>query len=216
MRLGARDYDPETGRWTVKDPLLFDGGDTNLYAYALNDPINNIDPSGTHAEIIAAAGACFSNPACATAVAGVAGALALGIGASCILGGPCGDLIDEAVDRMTGGPDTVGPRLDDIDRRLDDLSRRLDDVGEFEIPPTVGPTCDVGDRPMEMGKGGKGKGERGRTKKPEGTDNPFKHMKPDPKDPGKVKVKDPHTGKEVTKPTPPGFPEWWKEKHGGS
>lgn len=43
---GVRDYDPETGRWTSKDPILFNGGDTNLFGYVLNDPINLIDPSG--------------------------------------------------------------------------------------------------------------------------------------------------------------------------
>jgi len=47
---GARDYDPETGRWTSKDPIRFNGGDTNLYGYVLNDPINLIDPSGKLSE----------------------------------------------------------------------------------------------------------------------------------------------------------------------
>ena len=42
----ARDYDPETGRWTAKDPTRFDGGDTNLYAYVGNDPINSTDAAG--------------------------------------------------------------------------------------------------------------------------------------------------------------------------
>ena len=46
VRFGARDYDAETGRWTAKDPILFAGGDTNLYGYVLNDPINFSDSSG--------------------------------------------------------------------------------------------------------------------------------------------------------------------------
>ena len=46
VRFGARDYDAETGRWTSKDPILFAGGDANLYGYVANDPINGLDPSG--------------------------------------------------------------------------------------------------------------------------------------------------------------------------
>ena len=47
VRFGARDYDPEVGRWTAKDPLLFGGGDTNLFGYVLHDPVNRTDPRGT-------------------------------------------------------------------------------------------------------------------------------------------------------------------------
>ncbi len=46
VRFGHRDYDPETGRWTAKDPILFAGGDTDLYGYCVNDPVKWIDPSG--------------------------------------------------------------------------------------------------------------------------------------------------------------------------
>ena len=46
VRFGWRDYDPEVGRWTSKEPLRFDGGDTNLYGYAIFDPINYYDLNG--------------------------------------------------------------------------------------------------------------------------------------------------------------------------
>jgi RHS repeat-associated protein len=46
VRHGARDYDPETGRWTAKDPLRFKARDMNLYGYVFNDPVNGVDPSG--------------------------------------------------------------------------------------------------------------------------------------------------------------------------
>jgi RHS repeat-associated protein len=46
VRFGARDYDPTTGRWTSKDPLVFAANDTNLYGYVQSDPVNRIDPAG--------------------------------------------------------------------------------------------------------------------------------------------------------------------------
>jgi len=46
VRFRARDYDPEVGRWTAKDPIGFDGGDANLYGYALGDSVNWLDPIG--------------------------------------------------------------------------------------------------------------------------------------------------------------------------
>jgi len=46
IRFGYRDYDPEIGRWTARDPIGFAGGDTNLYGYVLSDPANWIDPTG--------------------------------------------------------------------------------------------------------------------------------------------------------------------------
>lgn len=46
VRFGYRDYDPDISRWTAKDPILFGGGDTDLYGYCLNNPINDVDPEG--------------------------------------------------------------------------------------------------------------------------------------------------------------------------
>lgn len=46
LRYGARDYDAMTGRWTARDPALYGGGQTNLYAYVGNDPVNRFDATG--------------------------------------------------------------------------------------------------------------------------------------------------------------------------
>ena len=46
VRFGFRDFDTDIGRWTAKDPILFAGGDTDLFGYCLNDPVNQVDPSG--------------------------------------------------------------------------------------------------------------------------------------------------------------------------
>ncbi|WP_435106956.1 RHS repeat-associated core domain-containing protein [Arhodomonas sp. AD133] len=46
VRFGARDYDSEVGRWSTKDPILFEGRDGNLYGYVVSDPVNYMDPNG--------------------------------------------------------------------------------------------------------------------------------------------------------------------------
>ncbi|QDK45624.1 hypothetical protein DOM22_10925 [Bdellovibrio sp. ZAP7] len=51
VRFGARDYDPEYGRWTSKDPIIFKGGDSNLFGYVINDPVNLIDITGLQSVI---------------------------------------------------------------------------------------------------------------------------------------------------------------------
>ncbi len=78
LRFGVRDYDPEVGRWTVADPLLFAGGQPNLYAYANNDPINRIDVDGRSTLVIGAeAGAELGTlvfPGAGTVIGGIIGA----------------------------------------------------------------------------------------------------------------------------------------------
>jgi len=46
VRFGAREYEPELGRWVSKDPIRFEGRQTNLYVYVGDDPVNRADPSG--------------------------------------------------------------------------------------------------------------------------------------------------------------------------
>ena len=46
----ARWYDASTGRFVNEDPSGFKGGDTNLFRYVGNDPLDRIDPSGLTAK----------------------------------------------------------------------------------------------------------------------------------------------------------------------
>jgi RHS repeat-associated protein len=46
VRFGFRDYDPVVGRWTARDPVLFNGDQANLYVYVANNPIGQRDPLG--------------------------------------------------------------------------------------------------------------------------------------------------------------------------
>ncbi|HUG83833.1 MAG TPA: RHS repeat-associated core domain-containing protein, partial [Euzebya sp.] len=46
VRMGLRDYDPVTGRFTAPDPLLLQSGEANLYRFADNQPTTLTDPTG--------------------------------------------------------------------------------------------------------------------------------------------------------------------------
>ena len=39
-------YNPELGKWLSEDPIGFNGGDTNVYKYVKNDPLNHVDVDG--------------------------------------------------------------------------------------------------------------------------------------------------------------------------
>ena len=52
VRFGARDYDPETGRWTGKDTARWDGRRTNLFVYARSDPCDYVDTNGQSAVLV--------------------------------------------------------------------------------------------------------------------------------------------------------------------
>jgi RHS repeat-associated protein len=50
VHFGAREYDPYLGRWISKDPIRFEGGQSNVYAYVDDDPINRRDYLGLNDE----------------------------------------------------------------------------------------------------------------------------------------------------------------------
>lgn len=115
VHFGAREYDPQVGRWISKDPIGFAGGDANLFGYVLNDPVNFIDPGGltglgssigrgvvSGVAVGAAVGIAFGNPAAGLACGIVVGA---GVAASNYFGS--GSPIDDAIRILNGG---VGPQ----------------------------------------------------------------------------------------------------------
>ena len=50
VRFGGRDYDPQAGRWTARDPYFSIEG-ISSYEYANDDPLNFVDPYGTCPEL---------------------------------------------------------------------------------------------------------------------------------------------------------------------
>jgi RHS repeat-associated protein len=46
VRFGLRDYIPDIGRFTAKDPLGDTGGDHDLWDYCVDDPVSRVDPNG--------------------------------------------------------------------------------------------------------------------------------------------------------------------------
>ncbi|MFC5751275.1 RHS repeat domain-containing protein, partial [Actinomadura rugatobispora] len=62
LHLGAREYDPETGRFASVDPILNAGDPQSLngYAYANNSPATNTDPDGLMCHSIEGKIECFN------------------------------------------------------------------------------------------------------------------------------------------------------------
>jgi RHS repeat-associated protein len=108
VRLGAREYDPNSGRWTSKDPSSFAGG-WNVYGYAGGDPVNQVDVTGHNPVLVAigiqiAAGAALGAMGSIVAQAITTGCIDWGDVGAAALGGAF-------LGAVSGG---LGAVLDDI------------------------------------------------------------------------------------------------------
>ncbi|MEZ4221843.1 MAG: RHS repeat-associated core domain-containing protein [Polyangiaceae bacterium] len=93
VRFGARDYDPQVGRWTAKDPLGFVVREVNAYTYSGGDPVNRIDVVGLNDQEFGNFVQCVAALAvCRFTVCLAPNPVAQGACAACILAavvGPC-------------------------------------------------------------------------------------------------------------------------------
>jgi hypothetical protein len=99
VRFGARDYDAMTGRRTAKDSLGFGGNSSNLYVYALGDPLNLVDVDGRFVQIAGGIVGGFVGGA-------ITGAISAGIAAlpSLAMGGTWSDVAAQvALGALAGG-----------------------------------------------------------------------------------------------------------------
>jgi RHS repeat-associated protein len=108
VRFGARDYDPQVGRWIGKDLSRFAGG-LNLYEYAGDDPINKVDRSGRNVNVLVWGLGTILCPEC-DAVALVGGIVAGGF----VLGYAILNSEPGAQDPGGGGNCPVDPQPPDI------------------------------------------------------------------------------------------------------
>ena len=149
-RFGARDYDPDSGRWTAKDPIAFAGGDTNLYAYVANDPVNSIDPSGLIVDTVADVGfvaydlnqlirGCGSLAALGADIGATFVPFVTGAGVATRAGLHMDDAVELGARHVDGAGDmiTTGKRTNwqFINHHVDDQGRTVTSISRFDVNP---------------------------------------------------------------------------------
>jgi RHS repeat-associated protein len=98
VRFGLRDYEPASGRWTSRDPILFGGGQGNLYSYVSNHPVGVVDRSGLASIEVSAYEGIGVDTKLSWTRDGISACFGLGFGGGVSLGlDPFGDLDDTKV-----------------------------------------------------------------------------------------------------------------------
>jgi RHS repeat-associated protein len=128
VRFGYRDYDPDIGRWTAKDPIFFAGGDTDLYGYVLNDPLNLNDPSGLFGIGDIASGAVTVATVAAKRAGYITGAGAATLTAALA---PLADLISPST-LLEGEDEDL--RKYNATKDIEEIERRIKEVQRFLKP----------------------------------------------------------------------------------
>ncbi len=228
----ARYYNPLLARFLSVDPIGGSIGASqsfNRYAYVGNSPLNYVDPFGLarlvadrngayhfEDEIEVNATALQSWPDIRMAQWTVENhrfpgeeAIASGSG---VTTGPDGDIQTSEGGSTSATAPLVAAATISVGLLADDVTG-IGVLNDAAIPPVLiagallsaAPVIDQVMVKYWMDR--RGKGERRKAARPDGTPDRFKHTKPHPADPGKIVYKDPHTGKKVVKPKPPGYPK---------
>jgi RHS repeat-associated protein len=179
---GARYFASNMGRymspdWSAQEePVpyakLTDPQSLNLYSYVLNNPLTRRDPDG-HA-------ACIND-------------VDNGHAQSCA---PDGTYLGPEVESPA---DPNSPEVGKKGKAQQQYDTSQNTQNTSQSATSTSPQDNMA---FAKGGGGQRKGERNHAAKPDGTPDPAKHTRPDPNKPGNILVKDPHTGKTVSKPNP--------------
>jgi RHS repeat-associated protein len=219
---GYRYFSPQYGRWLNRDPMEEVGGN-NLYCAVSNGLVNQIDFLGLSGSPSNPAHAFFppgetpGQPVIpelkpqplyptitATNMFGKCYCVKVTQDQSKRCMKKCGvATMQDAIDQLWNPESCYFKCLTTEVQRACDL-RGTDDMSfqeelEWALENVPFPMC-----------GMRGGSPRGRTARPDGTNNPFKKMKPHPTDPGKVIYKDAN-GKDLIKAKPPGFDDWFNK-----
>jgi RHS repeat-associated protein len=127
-RFGARDYEAYRGVWTSKDPILFGGGDSNLYAYVFDDPINWIDPVGLE-------NYSTGEPEASNIDAGLPGEVGVHIDLPCVVHCPAGDVDIGPLENDFYTWDGAGEMEERIQEWIKREKQRLEDIKEGNFCP---------------------------------------------------------------------------------